>query len=232
MGDLFRKEIFQSVVTLLVPGIVLLCPFAIKLMLTYPWLLEFATSNPGASVIISGVFSIAVGLILEDLGAWLETKWDARLNKDKESWIRRLFGDWVEIKWDKYFDKGKAKRTQGEHIKIWKRYLQLTFQSEPEGQVYLLSILLRMKFELSMVFAVPVSWLGFLWLHLNQMYACNGTVFLWSGRAFGFGSLLAFGLTCYLIKESFDSADTMARTRKLLVKKYEPRESPKPRIII
>ena len=54
-----------------------------------------------------------------------------------------------------------------EHINRWREYLGLRVQDEIIGQRYLRTLVLRLKFELSALVAIPISYLGF--LLLNQV---------------------------------------------------------------
>ena len=192
MGEFFKREVFRPFATLIVPGVITVFPYATQLLYTYPDIQTFAHANVGASVVIGVIFALAVGLILEDVGAKIEVLWDSILDKQKAN-VRKA----------------------DEHTDIWRRYLALTFKDEPVGQNYLRTIVIRLKFELGMVVAIPFSWLGFLWLHQ--------TIELWTNRSFIIASLLAAGTLLYLIYESYESASTLGKTRKLLVDRYELR---------
>ncbi len=192
MGEFFKREVFRPFATLMVPGVIALLPYATQLLYTYPDIQAFAQANAGASVVIGVIFALALGLIFEDVGAKIEVAWDNKLDKEKA-----------------------GVRKADEHTDVWRRYLALTFKDEPVGQNYLRTVLIRLKFELGMVAAILVSWLGFLWLHL--------TIELWANRTFIIASLLAAGMLLYLIYESYDSALTLGKTRKLLVDRYELR---------
>lgn len=191
MGEFFKREVFRPFATLMVPGVIALLPYAIQLLYTYPGVQTFAQANAGASLVIGIIFALAAGLIIEDAGANIEVAWDNKLDKKKA-------------------DVRKA----GEHTDVWRRYLALTFKDDPVGQSYLRTILIRLKFELGMVVAIPVSWAGFLWLHL--------TIEMWADGSFLIASVLVAGVWVYLLYESYDSACTLGTTRKLLVDRYEP----------
>lgn len=194
MGEFFKREVFRPFATVFVPGGIAILPYAVQLLFTFPDLSAFAQANAGASVVIFLMFAIAAGLVTEDIGARIETCWDRRLNRGK-----------------------KGERQAGEHLDTWERYLQLTFDEDPIGQNYLRSVLVRLKFELGIIVAIPVGWAGFLWLHL--------TIELWSWRSFVIGSLIALVLFLYLIYESYGSTVTLGRIRAILVAHYAESKS-------
>lgn len=76
-----------------------------------------------------------VGLVLEDMGARVETRWDAR--KDKQN---------------------------GSHVDNWYAYLRTAFKADPIGRRYVRTLVLRLKFELGIAFAVLSAGVGILWL--------------------------------------------------------------------
>ena len=190
MGEFFKREVFRPFVTLFVPGGIAILPYVVQLLFTFPDLSKFAQSNPGASLVVFLMFAIAAGLVIEDVGARIEFEgWDRLLDRAKE-----------------------GKRAQGEHTMIWERYLQLTFPTDPVGQHYLRTVLIRLKFELGMIVAIPISWAGFLWLHL--------TIEMWTWIGFLVGSGISLVVLIYLVYESYGSAKTLGRVRSVLVAHY------------
>src|SRR5688572_7600414 len=89
------------------------------------------------------------------------------------------FGQRLELLWDR----GIANAN-------WVPYLKLRLNDEIVGQRYLRRILIRMKFELSMVFALPICIAGLIWL--NELHG------LWTGGAFGWMVLALVALQIYL----------------------------------
>jgi len=180
-SDFLRREIIRPFVTLVVPGGIALTPYVLLLIRERRDVGTFVVSNSGTAALLVLFGAIAAGLILEDIGSWIESRlWDKKLAK-----------------------KDKA------HFETWREYLKLKFQVEPIGQSYIRSILLRMKFELGFGLALMVTlpgtislgWqLGLpLWPHLTLIF------------------VLTLAIGGYLLHESYDSAHTLSRVRKLLV---------------
>lgn len=96
-------------------------------------------------------------------------------------------------------------------------YLKSETKDEIVGQRYLRTILVRMKFELSMAPALLFLWFGLLWMNL-----------LYKVRPFG-GFILVtcflFILTAYLLIESYWSAKNIAKTRRLIVEAIEEKST-------
>ena len=119
----------RFMVQILTPGFVAVLPYSI-LFLKYKGLYHTGfLSNTTITVLVFLFFIILIGMLLENFGSRIEV-WIL----DKNSVLYFPSGD---------FDKN------------WNKYLMLNFgEIEPNGQDYLRSILLRMKFELSMGIAM------------------------------------------------------------------------------
>ena len=136
----FKSELFRPLATLVVPGGVALGPYVLIAGYYFPGIVSFWKDHPSAFVAILVICIVAVGLIVEDLGAFIERDfWDSKLARENEN-----------------------------HADHWEQYLKLTLQDEVVGQRYLRTILTRMKFELAMVPAFFFFWCGLLWL--NRLY--------------------------------------------------------------
>jgi hypothetical protein len=136
----FKSELFRPLATLVVPGGVALGPYVLIAGYYFPGIVSFWKDHPSAFVAILVICIVAVGLIVEDLGAFIERDfWDSKLARENEN-----------------------------HADHWEQYLKLRLKDEVVGQRYLRTILTRMKFELAMVPAFFFFWCGLLWL--NRLY--------------------------------------------------------------
>jgi hypothetical protein len=110
----------------------------------------------------------------------------------------------------------RIKRKISDFDETWNKFLQLSYKDEPVGQRYLRNILLRMKFEISTGVALIPMTIGLLILnHFKPIFSsCIWTYLLL------FTTPLLF--SCYLLFiEAPSSAVILARTRKLLVDRFE-----------
>jgi hypothetical protein len=138
--DAFKSEVFRPLVTLIVPGAIALAPYPVVLGYYVPKVPSFWEDHPSGFVAILIVCIIAAGLILENLGAFIESSfWDKRMARKDDT-----------------------------HQGTWDEYLKLELKDEIVGQRYLRTFLVRMKFELSMVPALLSLWFGLLWM--NRLY--------------------------------------------------------------
>lgn len=136
----FKSELFRPLATLVVPGGIAVGPYVLVAGYYFPGVAAFWKEHPSASVAILVICIIAVGLIVEDLGAYIERDfWDSKLARENE-----------------------------DHSDHWEQYLKLNLNDEIVGQRYLRTLLTRMKFELAMVPAFFFFWCGLLWL--NRLY--------------------------------------------------------------
>lgn len=137
----FHSEVFRPIVTLVVPGF-----FATSTISLVAWqriqvVPGLADSHPGTTGIIMFLLILSAGLVLEDLGARLEHRFDRSLCS-------------VE--------------GYEHHSEEWYEYLRLAFTTEPVGHRYLRSLVLRMKFELGMAIASIPFGLGALALEIRR----------------------------------------------------------------
>ena len=136
----FKSELFRPLATLVVPGGVAIGPYVLVVAYYFPAVTSFWNDHPSAFVAILVICIVTVGLIVEDLGAFIERDfWDSKLARDN-----------------------------ADHSDHWEQYLKLRLNDEIVGQRYLRTLLTRMKFELAMVPAFFFFWCGLLWL--NRLY--------------------------------------------------------------
>ena len=123
----FHSEVFRPVVSLVVPGFFAVATISVAAWQRFQIVPPLVDGHPATAGVIVFIAILTAGLTLEDLGARLEG----------------LFDDWLcEVK-------GYER-----HKEDWHDYLRLAFDKEPIGHRYLRSLVLRLKFELGMTFAL------------------------------------------------------------------------------
>lgn len=95
----------------------------------------------------------------------------------------------------------------------------MTLKDEPIGQRYLRTVTLALKFELGMGLALPAMYLGLLWLNTRLRMLSNGQA--------GFGVVVVWLASSYLLWESRSSAKVLSHVREQLVDEFY-RPAPKP----
>lgn len=141
IGSVLRPDAYRLLITNLVPGSVAVSPWAFCVIA--PNLLDAASWSGGAGVVLGGALLLAtltVGTILEDVGARIEVSIiDKRL-------------------------RGQSGGCPSLNAR-WNRYLKLRVNDELVAQRYLRNFLVRYKFELSMITALPIGAVGLLAAH-------------------------------------------------------------------
>jgi len=132
----FQSEVFRPLVTLLIPGALAISSWIVAILWKFPSLRQLSSQNQTPTVWLIVLLTIMVGIIIEDWGTRIETRWDKRADK----------------------------KTKDEHTKNWCTYLRTSFIADPIGRRYARSIVLRLKFELGVFFASIISVLGLGWL--------------------------------------------------------------------
>lgn len=131
----FGSEVFRPLATILVPGALAISSWFVVLVLRFQALQKLIAENHTETAIILALACISAGLLLEDIGARVESKIFDPLLKKKTGFAG--------------------------HSEEWNRYLRLAFKTEPVGQRYLRSIMLRFKFETGAGFALLLAGVGF-----------------------------------------------------------------------
>lgn len=122
----FGSEVFRPLMTLFAPGVVALAPWVVALMQRSSGFYSLVNENRTESSLLLTFTALVVGMLLEDFGSHLESK---------------------------FLDRALNEETAGKHMVNWYDYLRIAYQIEPIGAKYIRSILLRMKFELGMASA-------------------------------------------------------------------------------
>lgn len=117
--------------------------------------------------------------------------------------VLEAIGSRIECFWDNCLG--------DDHKQNWDNYLGLNLKDDIIGQRYLRSVLLRMKFELSMGPALLIHWLGLFWINIIH------STWKWY---FGFAliSMIVLSLAIFLIFESYTSAGLLSSTRNIILK--------------
>jgi hypothetical protein len=131
----FTSEVFRPLVTLLIPGAIAISTWFVGLLWHFHDLQILVHHNHTDAALVLLLAMTFAGLVLEDMGARVETRWDRR--KDKQD---------------------------GKHVDNWYAYLRTAFKADPIGRRYIRTLVLRLKFELGITLAMLSAGGGILWL--------------------------------------------------------------------
>jgi hypothetical protein len=131
----FTSEVFRPLVTLLIPGAIAISTWFVGLLWHFHDLQTLVHNNHAEADLVLVLAMTFVGLVLEDLGARVESWMDSR-REDRS----------------------------GEQFDNWYAYLRTAFKADPIGRRYLRTLVLRLKFELGTAFAMLIAGCGLLWL--------------------------------------------------------------------
>ena len=178
----FRNEVFRPLVIICVPGLYASLPFAVLFVSRFKTAAAFLSAHESVSVILMILIVIACGLIVEDAGSRIECRFDTR----------------------------NAKR-DGKFYEYWYSYLLKTYDDKQPWHSYMNTIVLRFKFELSMIAAACVSLSGQIILNICEPFI------LW--RYFVIIAAVQICIAAYLYFEARSSSELLHRMRKRIVKK-------------
>jgi hypothetical protein len=131
----FTSEVFRPLVTLLIPGTIAISTWFVGLLWHFHDLQTLVHNNHAEADLVLVLAMTFVGLVLEDMGARVESWMDSR--RDEQS---------------------------GKQFDNWYAYLRTAFKADPIGRRYLRTLVLRLKFELGTAFAMLSAGCGLLWL--------------------------------------------------------------------
>ena len=181
-----KSELFRPLVTLFIPGAVAVGPYVLLIRFRFQDSCDaFWKEHPVAFLWVVLISVLAAGLVLEDLGSRIESS----------AWDRLL------------------KRKSPESETEWRTYLRLRVNEEIVGQRYLDSILVRMKFELSMSLALLIHAFGLGYVSLTDSFL--------DPLELGVVVVFLLGLSLYLLLESWDSAQLLVELRRDIIKACE-----------
>ena len=185
----FTSEVFRPLVTLLIPGAIAISTWFIGLLWHFHDLRTLVFNNHAEVGIVLVLAMTFAGLVLEDMGARVETCFDSR--------------------------KGKQ---DGKHSDNWYAYLRSAFKADPIGRRYVRSLVLRLKFELGIAFAMVSAGAGLLWLW-SMGLSCKAVLI---------AELLCVLFTAWGFLEGWSTHDTLAKNRANLLQ--EIRIVPPPQV--
>lgn len=174
-------DINRIIIQLFIPGIFAISPFILLFIDRF----KIESQNEGYFSTIIFILSLTVGLLLEDIGSEIES----------------------EI-WDKF-----NKKKYPNHETEWIEYLKLKINENDLiiAQKYLRTILIRMKFELSLGLALVVMIIGISILKHYINFCQSSCQFWWVCVVIP--SIIAI----YLFYESWHSSKLLIKTRKTIL---------------
>jgi hypothetical protein len=139
LGLSFDRVLIQ----LIIPGMVSLTPYFILILKNNPAYKAYLLDNPTILISTFTILSLIVGIILENIGSWIEVK---------------------------HFDK-KNEKIFIEYNNIWEKFLTLNYEGkEPTGHRYIRNILMRMKFELSFGLSIILLSIGLILVDIEMSF--------------------------------------------------------------
>ena len=177
----FKSEVLRPITTWVIPGSIAIAPYVLVLAFHVPQVASFLKASPSAAAAVITICVLSAGLILDNFGSSIESGW-----------------------WDRLLQ-----RRYPNHLNDWHRYLKLRINDEIIAHRYLKTILMRMKFELSMAPALLIFWIGLSWL--NWIYG------IWLVRGFVFITILIFAGVLYFLRSSYTSARVLSRLRAAIL---------------
>lgn len=130
-----KSEVFRPAVTILVPGLVALTPFVLVVFHFYPATQAFAKETSGIATFVALLAALALGLLAQELGTWIEEK----------------------------YVKSAVKKEDPQADENWNQYLRYTLPENLVAVSYITNLVLHLKFELNMAAALGLFWFGLCW---------------------------------------------------------------------
>ncbi len=175
----FNNEVFKPLVTRCIPGLVALSTWLVLLDSKSSAVHRLLQGGGWDVILLLAITAITAGMILEDVGTLVETK---------------------------ILDKRLKKRTKGyDPDAEWDEYMRVAYEIEPVGERCLRAMVLRMKFELGMAFALVSACVGLLYTGVGSHMALRLA-----------GGLVA--LMLYMLWEARSSHQALAEIRHELLK--------------
>lgn len=186
----FTSDVFRPLVTLLIPGSIAISTWFVGLLWRFHDLRTHVYNNHAEVGLLLVLAMTFAGFVLEDIGARIETWLDSR--KDTKD---------------------------GKHLDNWYAYLRTAFLADPIGRRYVRNLVLRLKFEFGVAFAMVSAGAGLLWLwHLGL--TCELVLV---------GELICIGFVAWGLFEGCSTHNTLATNRANLLK--EIRVIPAPPVV-
>jgi hypothetical protein len=177
----FQSEVFKPLVTLLIPGGIAVSTWFVGLLWTHPKLLDLVSRNHTEAGWVLLLVIIGAGVVIEDWGSRVESHFDTKADK----------------------------ATGSAHTQNWFKYLRSAFVADPIGRRYIRTVVLRLKFELGMVFALAISAIGLAWLMFLGLSCRLGIILI----------LLCLAFAAWELFEAKAGHELLAECREELLKK-------------
>lgn len=177
----FGKEVFRPIVITLVPGTFVAAPLMAYVHKSFEVIPKLVSEQAVVAAVLATALIIASGFLAENFGSWVEIWMCKRLPKLKEG--------------------------ESSHDEVWVRFLQTHFEKPPIGIHYLESIVLRLKFETSMI--APLGLLLFWIPTLTEKRICDSQIW-------GLEVVLA-GIVIFLLHESYCGCKVLDKLRRDLL---------------
>ena len=186
----------RSLLTILIPGAIAISPWMLYLLMEFDWIRRVYESQPFPFHVVVFALVVILGSLIEGAGTHIENLWDTRAGKsvpnfEEETWIDR---DWYD-------------------------YLAISHGgAEPVAYRYLSRKVTALYFELGLMIATPVGFLGLAYLLIRvdaQWYFTLTTVLC---------SLLA---PAVFWKSAVDTHEVLCKTRRHVLARM-----PRPKISI
>lgn len=153
----FTTDVFRPLATLLIPGAIGVTTWVVAVLWKFPTLKNLVSGNHTETGTLLFLTMVFAGLVFEDFGA----------------------------RWEVVLDRWADDRTNGKHTNDWNAYLQIAFKSDPIGRRYARTLVLRLKFELGIAFAMISAGIGLIWLAVlglsySVVLSCGGICVLFA----------------------------------------------------
>ena len=132
----FTTEVFRPIATLLIPGAIGISTWFIRLMWQFSDVRAMVGESHTETILLLLRAMIFSGLVLEDFGT----------------------------RWETFMDECADGCTDNMNRIQWNQYLRTAFVADPIGRRYIRTLVLRLKFELGIAFAMASAAIGLVWL--------------------------------------------------------------------
>jgi len=175
----FSSDVFRPLATLLIPGAIGVTTWFVALLWRFPSLRSLVSGNHTETGFALFLAMVFAGMVFEDFGA----------------------------RWEVVLDRWADRRTSGKHTANWNAYLQIAFKSDPIGRRYARALVMRLKFELGIVFAMISAGLGLIWLAVLGLN-CLGVLCL---------AILLLSFAAWGLVEASATHKVLSQTREALL---------------
>lgn len=180
----------KILIQVVIPGLIAIFPYFLLYLHFHPLAKEYLYKNQSITLTTVTFLSLIAGMLIENFGGIFEVA---------------------------YLDKKVAKKHPDFNLpETWDKFLEISYKAnEPIGHRYLRNILLRMKFEISTGIALIIMFVGLNILDIVKTIIINKYL------AIIILSIIPLSLAAYLLLyEASQSSIILAKTRKILVDKY------------